>query len=105
MELSEIQKIVNDFNKEKNINNTLEIRIIDLISEMGELSKELLKSTNYGITDFKTSEEWRGEIADILYSIICIANETGIDLEKSFKDVLVKYDKRFKDKGHIGSEN
>ena len=33
MELSEIQKIVNEFNKEKNINNTLEIRIIDLISE------------------------------------------------------------------------
>jgi len=96
--------MVNKFTKEKNINAQVEIRIIDIASEVGELSKEVLKGINYGSKKFKVTEEWKSEIGDVLFSLICIANETEIDLQDSLMTVLDKYEKRFNRKGHLGSE-
>ncbi len=56
MNLLEVQDLVNNFTKDKNINSPVNIRIIDLASEVGELSKEVLKGTNYGSRQFKKTE-------------------------------------------------
>ena len=45
------------------------------------------------------------EIGDVLFSLICIANTLGINLEKSLIDSMEKYQKRFDKKGNIGSGN
>ncbi len=70
---------------------------------MGEVSKEILKSTNYGKEEFKFREEIKEELGDLLFSIIVLANQLNIDLEDSLLNVLNKYEKRFKEKRNIGS--
>lgn len=48
MNLSDIKNKIKKFAKEKGISSEVYIRVIDLASEVGELSKEVLKGTNYG---------------------------------------------------------
>lgn len=103
MDLSELQDIVNKFTKDKNMNSNVNIRMIDLTSEVGELSKEILKGTNYGSKQFEKTKEWNSEIGDVLFSLICIANETDTNLEDCLNFVLDKYEKRFASKGDFGS--
>jgi len=103
MNLLEIQQLIKEFSEDKNINSSVDVRIIDLVSEVGELSKEVLKGTNYGNKDFEKTDEWNSEIGDVLFSLICIANETDTDLENCLMQVLDKYEKRFLEKGHLGS--
>lgn len=104
MELQSIQKLVCDFTKEKGINTEVSVRALDLVSEVGELSKEILKGTNYGIEEFKVTEGFKSEVGDVLFALICLANEAKIDLEESLKAVIAKYEGRFASKGHLGSD-
>lgn len=104
MELIEIQRRIKKFTKEKNLNTSPDVRIIDLVSEVGEMAKEVLKATEYGKKDFIVNEDWEGEMGDVLFSLICLANSTGINLEESLCKTLEKYEKRFNNKGNIGSE-
>jgi len=103
MNLSDIQNKIFEFAKDKEINSNVDVRIIDLASEVGELSKEVLKGTNYGKKPFAKTEEWRSEIGDVLFSLICIANETNTNLEDCLEYVLDKYEKRFDSNGDLGS--
>ena len=32
----------------------------------------------------------RGELADVLWLVLCMANQQGIDLEAAFEDVMLK---------------
>ncbi|AET67483.1 hypothetical protein Desor_1850 [Desulfosporosinus orientis DSM 765] len=65
MNLFEIQGLIKKFTKDKNMNSSVSVRIIDLTSEVGELSKEVLKGTNYGNKEFEKTEEWSSEIGDV----------------------------------------
>ncbi len=78
--------------------------LLDLVSEVGELAKEILKTTSYGSKDInmKTSEI-REEMGDIFFSLINLSNCFDLDLEKSLDHVLSKYKKRIKDHGDPGS--
>lgn len=74
----------------------MEIRLLDLISELGELSKEKLKQSAYG-KDTKTNEygpQWSEELGDVFFSLVCVANSTGVDLDKALIGCLDKYKKR-----------
>lgn len=103
MNLLDLQNKVNKFNKDKDINSDISISIIDLASEVGELSKEVLKGTDYGRKQFSKTEEWESEIGDVLFSLICVANETDTNLEDCLNYALDKYEKRFVSKGNLGS--
>lgn len=103
MNLFGAQGLIKKFTEDKNINSPVEVRIIDLTSEVGELSKEVLKGTNYGSKEFAKTEEWDSEIGDVLFSLICIANQTETNLENCLRYVLDKYEKRFIKKSDLGS--
>lgn len=103
MNLSDIQKQIFNYCKNRGLNSDVSVRIIDLVSEVGELSKEILKGTDYGNKQFEKTKGWQSEIGDVLFSLICIANETDTDLEECLKYVLNKYEERFIDKGDLGS--
>jgi NTP pyrophosphatase (non-canonical NTP hydrolase) len=63
-----------------------------LMEEVGELAREL--NHRYGPKKKKPTEPEQDlalELADILFVIITIANEQGIDLEEAFTRVLEKY--------------
>jgi NTP pyrophosphatase (non-canonical NTP hydrolase) len=103
-ELSFVQQQVHLFCQAHDLLAPVEHRFIDLQSEIGEVGKEILKSTEYGRTPFAKSENFDGELGDVLFSLICIANTTGCDLQASLESVLKKYESRLK-KGGAGSEN
>lgn len=44
----DIQNRVKEFVEDKNLKSSVNIRIMDLTSEIGELNKEFLKITDYG---------------------------------------------------------
>ena len=81
----DIQRTVAEFVKANELSTDVPSRVLDLVSEIGELSKILLRGTGYGTTGFRPSEEWVEELGDVLFSLICVANSTGVDLETSLR--------------------
>ena len=101
-----MQNKVKEFNKIKNVSlkpMSPESRLMDIVSEVGELSKEVLKNTDYGTKAFSVSEDYIMEYGDVLYSLLSLADETGIDSNEALDKVLDKYRKRLLSKGDIGS--
>ena len=80
-----------------------EARALDLVSEVGEVAKEVLKATRYGEHPFATTETWTEELADVFFSLICLANATNVDLDRALDGALAKYRQRLGDRGHAGS--
>ncbi len=57
-----------------------------LMEEMGELSRIMVRK--YGEQSFKESDkenDLADEMADVLWVLICLANQTGIDLTDALK--------------------
>jgi NTP pyrophosphatase (non-canonical NTP hydrolase) len=46
--------------------------------------------STYGVRYFNELTNMADELADVLFVLICLANQTGIDLEKSFQKNLQK---------------
>ena len=62
-----------------------------LMEETGELAR--IMARRYGEQSAKSSEEIKDlgdEMADILFVLICLANQTGVNLEDSFARNLLK---------------
>lgn len=69
-----------------------------LTEEVGELARIMART--YGDQSFKEGEKHDigDEMADILWVLICLANQTGIDLTESFRKNLEKKTSRDKDR-------
>lgn len=68
-----------------------------LTEEVGELARVM--SRVYGEQSFKDGEKrdkLGEELADILFVLICIANQTGVDLSEELKNGLIKRETRDK---------
>jgi NTP pyrophosphatase (non-canonical NTP hydrolase) len=92
--MSTLQRTVASFVEETGIEAQVEARLLDLASEVGELSKEALKATNYGRAPFRPSDGWADELGDVLFVLVCLANGTGVDLEAALNGALGKYRQR-----------
>ena len=102
--MRDIQERIKKFCKENSMESPVEHRVLDTMSELGEVAKEILKMSDYGRKPLKYRAELKSELGDLLYSIITIANSFDIDLEEALNMVLEKYKKRL-NKGSAGSEN
>jgi NTP pyrophosphatase (non-canonical NTP hydrolase) len=66
-----------------------------LMEEVGELSRILVRK--YGEQSFKTGEsdkDMSDEMADVLWVLICLANQTGVDLTKALEKNFEKKNNR-----------
>lgn len=66
-----------------------------LMEEVGELAR--LMARTYGEQSFKESDKNRDlgdEMADVLWVLICLANQTGVDLTASFEKNMAKKTQR-----------
>ena len=72
-----------------------------LIEEVGELAR--IMARRYGEQSEKESDKNKDlgdEMADVLWVLICLANQTGVDLTEAFKKNLEKKTTRDKDRHH-----
>lgn len=69
--------------------------LAQLVEEVGEVARVI--SRTYGEQSFKPSDEkveLSDELADVLFVLICLANQTGVDLTEALKRNLDKKTKR-----------
>jgi NTP pyrophosphatase (non-canonical NTP hydrolase) len=69
--------------------------LAQLVEEVGEVARVL--SRTYGEQSFKTGEprkELADELADVLFVLICLANQTGVDLTAALEANLKKKTQR-----------
>jgi NTP pyrophosphatase (non-canonical NTP hydrolase) len=104
MKLQEAQQIVDDWIKNVGVRYFNELTNTAILNEeVGELSS--LMARIYGEQSFKLKsdeeramESLEGEMADVLFVLICLANQCGIDLEAAFVKSIDKKTKRDKDR-------
>lgn len=66
-----------------------------LMEEVGELAR--IMARKYGEQSFKESDkkhDLADEMADVLWVLICLANQTGVDLTEAFQKNIEKKTKR-----------
>jgi NTP pyrophosphatase (non-canonical NTP hydrolase) len=103
MELRDLQAAIEAFINNHDLALTPDVGIVDLTAEVGELAKEVLKSTDYGEQEAEYTDTVGDEIGDVLYSLINLANAYDVDLEESLEKTIKKYQRRIQ-QGGIGSE-
>ena len=109
MEISTAQTLVDQWIKTIGVRYFNELtNTAILIEEVGEVAR--LMARIYGEQSFKTKEleqssraDLQDELADVLFVLICLANQTGIDLETALQKNLEKKSIRDKER-HQGNE-
>ena len=102
MTIKDAQKTVDNWIKEYGVRYFNELtNMVLLTEEVGELARII--SRKYGEQSFKESDKKMNladEMADILFVLICLANQTGTDLTEALKKNLEKKTERDK-KRHL----
>lgn len=99
MTLEEAQKTVDNWIKTYGVRYFSELtNIAVLTEEVGELARIMART--YGDQSFKEGEkhDLADEMADVLWVLICLANQTGVDLTEAFRKNLEKKTSRDKDR-------
>jgi NTP pyrophosphatase (non-canonical NTP hydrolase) len=78
-------------------------RALDLSSEVGELCKEILKSTQYGTQAFQASPNLEMELGDAFFSLLTLGASVNVNLDTALEQVLVKMRTRLEKTGQPGS--
>jgi NTP pyrophosphatase (non-canonical NTP hydrolase) len=96
MKLSEAQHRVDEWIKTYGVRYFSELtNMAVLTEEVGELARIIARK--YGDQSFKKTDEaydLGDELADVLWVLICLANQTGINLEEAFEKNLEKKTQR-----------
>jgi NTP pyrophosphatase (non-canonical NTP hydrolase) len=98
------QNAVARFVERHQLETSVEVRALDLVSEVGEVAKEVLKGTAYGREPFVPTDGWAGELGDAFFSLLCVANGTGVNLEAALQKAVQKYERRIALRGELGSQ-
>lgn len=86
--------------------NTTGVRYFNELTNMAILAEEVgevarIISRKYGEQSFKKSDEEANladEFADVLFVLICLANQTGVDLTEALEKNLLKKESRDKNR-------
>ncbi|MBR5849084.1 MAG: nucleotide pyrophosphohydrolase [Bacteroidaceae bacterium] len=95
MTIKEAQERVDAWIKEYGVRYFDELTNMAILTEeVGEVAR--IMARRYGEQSFKEGEknDLGDEIADVLWALICIANQTGIDLTEALQKNLDKKTKR-----------
>lgn len=96
MTIQQAQSRVDEWIRTKGVRYFSELTNMAILTEeVGELAR--IMSRTYGDQSFKKSDLGRNlpdELADVLWVLICIANQTGVDLTEALERNFEKKDAR-----------
>jgi NTP pyrophosphatase (non-canonical NTP hydrolase) len=102
MTLQEAQQQVDQWIKSHGVRYFNEMTNMAILTEeVGEVAR--IMARRYGEQSEKESDKSKDlgeEMADVLWVLICLANQTGVDLTKAFQQNLEKKTIRDKDRHH-----
>jgi NTP pyrophosphatase (non-canonical NTP hydrolase) len=102
MKIAEAQKEVDTWIKSHGVRYFNELtNTAILMEEVGEVAR--IMARKYGEQSFKKKDkavDLGDEMADVLFVLICLANQTGVNLEKALKKNLEKKTKRDSKRHH-----
>jgi NTP pyrophosphatase (non-canonical NTP hydrolase) len=93
--IKEAQQMVDQWIKEYGVRYFSELtNMACLTEEVGELARVIARK--YGDQSFKAGEKENlgEEMADVLWVLICLANQTGVDLTDEFEKSMLKKTQR-----------
>lgn len=100
MTIQEAQQQVDQWIKTYGVRYFSELTNMTILTEeVGELARIMART--YGDQSFKKSDlgkDLGDEMADVLWVLMCLANQTGIDLTAAFEKNLAKKTARDKDR-------
>ena len=106
MEIKNLQLKVDDWIKSHGVRYFNELtNMAQLTEEVGEVARII--SRKYGEQSFKNSDkkvDLAGELSDVLFVLLCLANQTGVDLQKSFDNRLKMKAERDHDRHHTNEK-
>ncbi|MCH1485070.1 MAG: nucleotide pyrophosphohydrolase [Flavobacteriaceae bacterium] len=106
MEIKKLQLKVDDWIKSHGVRYFNELtNMAQLTEEVGEVARII--SRKYGEQSFKNSDkkvDLAGELSDVLFVLLCLANQTGVDLQKSFDYRLKMKAERDHDRHHTNEK-
>ena len=103
MTIEEAQKTVDNWIKTYGVRYFNELTNMALLTEeVGELAK--IMARKYGEQSFKAGEkhDLGDEMADVLWVLICLANQTGTDMTEAFAKNIEKKTSRDKER-HVNN--
>jgi NTP pyrophosphatase (non-canonical NTP hydrolase) len=89
--LAQAQQSIDDLIKSIGVRYFSELtNLAQLVEEVGELAR--IMSRTYGEQSFKEGEssDIADELADVMFVLMCIANQTGVDLNEALHNNLKK---------------
>lgn len=102
MDIKHAQKEVDDWIKEHGVRYFNELtNMAQLTEEVGEVARIIAR--RYGEQSEKESDKEKDlgeELADVVFVVLCLANQTGIDLQAAFDKKMEKKTKRDHDRHH-----
>ena len=98
--IAEAQQMVDHWIKTVGVRYFSELTNMAILTEeVGELAR--IMARKYGDQSYKKSDEGYNladEMADVLWVLVCLANQTGVDLNEAFLKNLEKKNSRDKDR-------
>lgn len=102
MKIESAQKTVDSWIKKHGVRYFNELtNMAQLTEEVGEVARIIAR--RYGEQSEKESDKENDlgeELADVLFVVLCLANQTGIDLQAAFDKRMEKKTKRDHDRHH-----
>lgn len=90
MEITELQKQVDDWIKKVGVRYFNELTNMAMLTEeVGEVARIIAR--RYGEQSEKESDKNKDlgeELADVLFVTLCLANQTGVNLQKAFDEKM-----------------
>lgn len=102
MNIQDAQKAVDDWIQQHGVRYFNELtNMAQLTEEVGEVARIIAR--RYGEQSEKESDKDKDlgeELADVMFVVLCLANQTGVDLQAAFDAKLDKKTKRDHDRHH-----
>ncbi|GGL59295.1 MazG nucleotide pyrophosphohydrolase domain-containing protein [Halocalculus aciditolerans] len=95
------QDRVADFFDEHDLEGEPAYQLLDLTSEVGELAKDAVESTDYGASG--EVEVKSDEVGDVLFSLLAVANSLDLDASACLDEAIEKYESRIEATGTASS--